>query len=93
MPYFDYTISLWNVLSFLAFFLACWWAATKAFVAFDRRIGKFEDVLLNHAHTLTTHSNRMEKQDDLLFKLVGDVQRLVGSMEMREGRQRHGDAA
>lgn len=86
MPNFDYTISLWNVLSFLVFFLTCWWSVTKAFVAFDRRVSKFENVLLNHAATLAAHSSRMEKQDDLLFKLVGDVQRLVGYMEVRVRR-------
>ncbi len=87
MPHFDGTISLGNILTVVGFFWALWMAGSRLYVYMDRRVSVFENVLKDHARTLIDHANRMEKQDDLLIKLVGDVQRLVGRMEAETVRR------
>ena len=82
MPHFDATISLGNILTAAGFFFSIWWGAVKMYALIDKRIAVFEEVLKTHTDTLAVHADRMEKQDDLLLRLVGDVQRLIGRIEV-----------
>ena len=83
MPSFDYTVSLGNILTILGFAWVVWMGVTRVYIMLDLRISRFEEILEGHAKTLAAHAGRMEKQDDLLLRLVGDVQRLIGYMEAR----------
>ena len=81
MPNFDSTISLGNILTVVGFVAAFWAAATKVYNSLDRRLISFEALLLGHAQTLVSHGAKMEKQDEILLRLVGDMQRLIGRVE------------
>lgn len=56
-------------------------AIQEANIILDRRITVFEAILGDHAKTLVDHARRMDTQDQLLIKLIGDIQRLVGRIE------------
>lgn len=78
---FDWTISVGNVITAIVFFLTVVAAAWKMYNALVRRVALFEELLKEHTSTLMRHASRMEKQDDLLREIIGDVQRLIGRME------------
>lgn len=60
-------------------------AIQEANMVLDRRITVFETILADHAKTLVDHARRMDTQDQLLIKLIGDIQRLVGRIEGLQG--------
>lgn len=92
MPHFDWTISLGNVLTVVGFIIAAWLAGTRIYNGIDRRLIAFEGLLSHHAATLVDHAARMKTQDDMLLRLVGDVQRLIGRMEgSRQSLPEHGE--
>lgn len=80
---FDWTITLGNALTIFTLIGGGWLGIMRSYYLFDARISSFEATLKIHADILIQHSLRMEKQDDLLLKLVGDVQRLIGHLEAR----------
>jgi uncharacterized coiled-coil protein SlyX len=93
MPHFDMTITLGNIVAALSFLFGIWAAMlrlsadkTRLYVAMDQRLAVFESVLSAHAGTLTTHSARMEKLEDQLVRLVGDIQRIAGHIESSQVR-------
>ena len=88
--HFDSTISLGNILTIVGFVAAFWVAANGIYTRIDRRIVAFETLLEQHALTLVQHASKMEKQDDILLRLVGDMQRLIGRVE---GSQQNIDRA
>jgi len=75
------TITLGTVLAALAIVAGTWAAVSRLYGMLDKRLSIFEGVLSEHARTLVTHSVRMEKQDDVMGTLGGDLQRVIGRME------------
>jgi hypothetical protein len=87
MPHFDPTITLGNIITMLGIVLGIWISALKLFYAFDKRLGESELVVIEHTKQLRIHAERLEKQDNLLIVLVGDIQRLVGHLEGLRSRK------
>lgn len=79
--HFDWTISIGTVIEALAIAGATWSAIARLYSLFDKRLSVFESVLSTHAATLAGHATRMEKQDDVMLKLSGDLQRVIGRIE------------
>ena len=78
------------IIAFLifVFLVSLYLGGVKMVHVMDRRIAVFESTLKMHAESISHHSGRMEKQDELLITLVGDVQRLVGRLETSSERRR-----
>jgi hypothetical protein len=83
MPVFDWTITLGNALTIITMLVGGWLGIVRMYYLFNNRISSFEATIKIHADALLIHTARMEKQDDLLLRLVGDVQRLIGHLEAR----------
>ena len=81
--HFDPTISLGNVITIICFVASIVGARLSLYGKMDQRLAKLEGILMDNAATLIAHSGRMEKHDDLLLRLVGDMQRLIGRFETR----------
>lgn|SRR3990167_3464944 len=81
---FDWTISAGNLLTFAGMTLAVVTTVWKFYGAFVTRQTAFEGLIGRHADTLMSHAVRMEKQDDLLREVIGDVRQLVGRMEANQ---------
>ena len=80
---FDWTVTLGNTLTIITMLIGGWLGIMRMYYLFNHRISSFEATIKVHADTLMVHTKRMEKQDDLLLRLVGDVQRLIGHLEAR----------
>jgi len=92
MPNFDPTITLGNVITMIGIVVGLWISATRLYGSVDRRLAVFEVMLSSHAKTLIEHNIRMEKQDDMLLRLMGEIQRLVGRLESTTQRRNEGSA-
>lgn len=46
-----------------------------------------------HAATFKEHAARMEKQDEMLLRISGDLQRLIGRMEVWTDKRRRDDVS
>lgn len=79
---FDWTISLGTILSAILVVMGTWATVARLYSLLDRRLAVFETMLSNHATTLFTHSTRMEKHEDLIIKLTGNMQRIIGRLEV-----------
>lgn len=75
-------ILAFNVITYLA---GLAWAVHRVQDGLDRRLAVFEATLRIHADTLVAHAGKMEKQDDILLRVVSDIQRLIGRLEARQG--------
>lgn len=84
---FDWTITLGNLMTIGGIVVGMYVGATKILNRVDDRLMKLEQIFVSHTATLIAHAARMEKQDDMLLRLVGDVQRLIGHMESRDSHE------
>lgn len=85
---FDGTITLGNILTAVVFLFGLWGAVSRAYHLLDKRTTMFEGTLTEHANLLKEHAARMvrqeehmEKQDNILLHISGDMQRIVGRFE------------
>lgn len=81
---FDWSINLGSVLTALSFLVGIWLAS----LTLTRRLTTFEGTVTIHTDALAQHVRWMEKQDNLLLQLVGDVQRLIGRLDAQTERRR-----
>jgi hypothetical protein len=81
VPDFIYTITFGNIMTIVGFVISIWVTAARLYTLLEKRLVIFEHLLEMHAKTLGEHAKRMERQDELLIRLVGDVQRLIGRVE------------
>lgn len=44
-------------------------------------VGGIQAIITQHSKLLEMHTARMEKQDDMLIRISGDMQRIVGRIE------------
>ena len=79
---FDWTISLGTILSALLVIMGTWATVSRLYSLLDKRLAVFENILDDHANTLIRHSTRMEKHDDIIIKMTGDMQRIIGRLEV-----------
>ena len=89
----DWSISVGNILTALVFLFGAVSTGWKIYNAFARQAVVFEGLLKEHTNTLISHAGRMEKQDELLLRIIGDVQRLIGRMEVSQSAGIHLAAA
>lgn len=54
--------------------------------AVDKRVSMLEADLVDHTKTLADHAVRMQRWEETLFKIVGDLQRVIGRMEVWDGQ-------
>lgn len=78
---FDWTITLGALVASIIIVAGTWAAVSRLYSMLEKRLSLFEVGLGVHTQTLINHATRMEKQDDLMLKLVGDMQRVIGRME------------
>lgn len=55
--------------------------ALSGWSAFKARIAVFEETLNTHAKALLVHGERLDRHEDKLITIVGDLQRVIGHME------------
>jgi hypothetical protein len=93
---FDWTISLGQIVNAVLVVTGAAIALIKLFYGIDRRVTAMgtaidkrltilENDLVDHTKTLADHATRMERWEATLFKIVGDLQRVIGRMEMWDG--------
>ncbi len=73
----DWTLNFWQVASLLG-------AAAVGIVAFRAEIRVFQQTLSTHAESLADHAKRLDRHEEHVLDLVGDVQRLVGLVGRRD---------
>ena len=78
---FDWSVSVGNIVTAVVFLTSTLLGMWRMSVSITQKAAVFEALLREHAVTLMAHASRMEKQDDLLLKIMGEVQRLIGRME------------
>lgn len=88
MPQFDATITLGSVLAALGIITSVITTGARIFNQVDKRLAVFEQQLASHASVLTQHAARMEKQDDLLLKISGDLHRILGRIETHRWQEK-----
>lgn len=92
---FDWTITLGQVVQLVVFVVVSAVFVVKLyykvekriddlFRAAEKRIETFENQILLHANTLTDHGLRMERYETALFKVISDLQRTIGRLEMMQ---------
>lgn len=84
MPHIDWTISLSNLLGYVAALAALGW---RLYHAIDKRVAVFEEIVNHHTKTLKTHDERMDKHEDRLISLLSQLQRLIGRSEVELTRR------
>ena len=52
-------------------------------VQFGMRLGTLETTLRQHADALMDHANRLEQHDSRLLDAVGNIQRMLGRLEVK----------
>lgn len=77
----DGTVTLGNIITALVILAGLWAAGSRAFNVIDKQLGIFGVTIDAHARLLTSHANRMEKQDEMLLRISGDMQRVLGRLE------------
>jgi hypothetical protein len=104
---FDWTISLGQIVNALIVLAGALGAVFKLYARLDKRVDAFELRLDNTqttfsreiqyaTTTLADHAGRMERWESTLFKVVSDLQRVIGRMEIKsegsgwEGPERRG---
>lgn len=78
---FDWTITLGTLISALMIVAGTWAAISRLYGLLDKRLSVFEQTLNSHASTLLQHDQKMNKQDDMMGRISGDLHRLIGRME------------
>lgn len=81
---FDWTISLGQIVNAAILIGGFSLAALKLYHALDKRVTMFERDIVGHAKTLADHAMRMERWEATLFKVVADLQRVIGRMEVQQ---------
>lgn len=84
---FDWTISLGSIVNAVMLIIGAYAAGVKLYHALDKRIDRFELEISAHAKTLEDHASRMERWESTLFKVVSDLQRVIGRMEVPPDRR------
>jgi len=84
MPHIDWTLSLSNLLGYVAGLVAVGW---QLYHAIDKRVAVFEEIVNHHTTTLEAHADRMDKHEDRLLTLLGQLQRLIGRSEIELSRR------
>lgn len=78
---FDWTIDFGQILTLIGLLLGFYGTAISLYHKIDKRMAGFEQTLLTHATTLTDHATRLERYEQVLFTITGDLQRVIGRVE------------
>ena len=78
----DYTLNIWQVITAVGFLFAGYGAIMRVYHLLDKRLASMEQHLTDHADTLGEHGRRLGKYEEALFKMVGDLQRVIGRVEV-----------
>jgi hypothetical protein len=82
MPlHFDWTVTLGTVLAAVSITAGTWASVSRLYSLLDKRLSLFEATMTYHAAMLTRHDVRMEKLDDAVVGLAGELQRVLGRLE------------
>jgi len=88
---FDWTINVGNVIAIVSLIVSLWGGALMAYHRIDKRLERFELKLVYHADTIGAHTTRFITNENRLIELAGDMQRVIGRIEMMrdwDGRDR-----
>ncbi len=78
----DWTVNVWQIVTAIGFLIGSYGAVMRIYHLLDRRLSLLEQSFLVHAGTLVDHGARLQRYEDGLFKIVGDLQRLIGRVEV-----------
>lgn len=82
---FDWSFNVGQLVTAVAFLLGAYGAVMRIYHLLDKRLGNLEMRLETHASTLGDHGKRMGRYEESLFSIVGDLQRVVGRVEVAGG--------
>ena len=85
MPHFDGTVTLGNLLELGGIVVVLLRMYHNAVIRFVH----LETIIQDHSQKLVEHGQRMEKYEGGMFRVVSDVQRLVGRLESQPHPQPH----
>lgn len=92
---FSWEVNFGQIITIVSLVASAYAATIRVYHLLDKRVARLEDTLISHAQTLTMHGERMERYEASLFKVVADLQRVIGRMEAhqdeRSKRFRQGD--
>lgn len=81
---FSSEVNLGQIITIISLVVSAYAATIRIYHLLDKRVARLEDTLLTHASTLTMHGARMERYEASLFKVVADLQRVIGRMEAHQ---------
>lgn len=92
---FDWTITLGQVVQLVVILLGGGLTVQRFYFLLDKRIernareiqlhvARLERDILLHSTALADHATRMERWETTLFKLVADLQRVIGRVEVQQ---------
>ena len=74
---FDWSLHIGDVIQVLAILGTAMWAYHGIAV----KLALLAQIIEEHSDTLREHGQRLTRYEESLFKLVGDLQRMVGHLE------------
>lgn len=77
MLQFDWTLHFGDVLQVLVIIGTAFWA----YHGIVLKLALLTRTIEDHGETLHEHADRLQRYEASLFKLVGDLQRMIGRME------------
>jgi hypothetical protein len=80
----DWSLNVGNLLVYMA---AAGLGLWRVYALIDRQLAVFQNILSSHAETLTTHAGRMDRHEERLIAIVGDLKHVMGVIE---GQNRSG---
>lgn len=91
---FSWEINLGQIIQAVMLLFGAWGAVLRIYHMLDKRMDKFEGNIAHHATTLGDHASRMSRYENQITTLVGDMQRIIGRMEILSprwtGKERRG---
>lgn len=87
---FDWSVSLGQIVNAVLLIFGVYGAVIRMYHVLDKRASAIEQTIKNHGEALTNHAIRMERWETTLFKVVSDLQRVIGRMEVSAHEPWHG---
>ena len=78
----DWTLNVWQLMTAAGFLVGGYGTIMRVYHLLDKRLASMELHLTTHADTLEEHGHRLGRYEESLFKIVGDLQRVIGRVEV-----------
>lgn len=78
-------VTVGNILTIVSFIATGVVASFRVYHLLDKRIAVFENILQGLKETLNGHNERMDKYENVMRIVTGDLQRVIGHIEVSDG--------